>query len=120
MSLLTFCVSFTLFRQQWRRLFSHPQQFFRGTSGRFLHIVDKSSPTTAVDSSFLYLSGAEFNALQKLAQETLRRPTFTTNPTTYSTTNPPSHPVLASDTTSANPNRVYPIVTAPIYQETSS
>ena len=38
-SLLTFCVSFTLFRRQWRRLFSHPQQFFRGTSGRFHHIV---------------------------------------------------------------------------------
>ena len=117
-SLLTFCVSFTLFRRQWRRLFSHPQ-FFRGTSGRFLHIVDHSSPTSADDSSFLYLSVAEFNALQELAQETLRRPTFFTNPTTYSTTNPPPHPVVASDTTSANPNRVYPIATAPVYQETS-
>ena len=39
-SLLMFCVSFTLFRRHWRRLFSHPQQFFRRTSGRFLHIVD--------------------------------------------------------------------------------
>ena len=71
-SLLTFCVSFTLFRRQWRRLFSHLQQFFRGTSGRFLHIVDNSSPTSADDSSFLYLSVAEFKALQELAQETLR------------------------------------------------
>ena len=88
-SLLTFCVSFTLFRRQWRRLFSHPQQFFRGTSGRFLHIVDNLSPTSADDSSFLYLSVAEFKALQELAQETLRRPTFTTNPTNYSSTNPP-------------------------------
>ena len=119
-SLLTFCVSFTLFRRQWRRLFSHPQQFFRGTSGRFLHIVDNSPPTTADDSSFLYLSVAEFNALQELAQETLRRPTFTTNPTTCSISNPPPHPVDASDTTSANTNRIYPIITAPIYQETSS
>ena len=119
-SLLTFCVSFNLFRRQWRRLFSHPQQFFRGTSGRFLHIVDNSSPTSADDSSFLYFSVAEFKALQELAQETLRRPTFTTNPTTYSITNPPPHLVVASDTTSANPNRVYPIVTAPIYQDTSS
>ena len=119
-SLLTFCVSFTLFRRHWRRLFSHPQHFFRGTSGRFLHIVDNSSPTSADDSSFLYLSVAEFNALQELAQETLRRPTFTTNPTTYSITNPPPHPVVASDTTSANPNHVYPMVTAPIYQDTSS
>ena len=67
-SLLTFCVSFTLFRGQWRRLFSHPQDFFQGTSGRYLHIVDNSVPTTADDSSFLYLSVAEFNALQELAQ----------------------------------------------------
>ena len=87
-SLPTFCVSFTLLRRQCR-LFSHPQQFFRGTSGRFLHIVDNSSPTSAADSSFSYLSVAEFKALQELAQETLRRPTFTTNPTTYSITNPP-------------------------------
>ena len=119
-SLLTFCVSFTLFRRQWRRFFSHPQQFFRRTSGRFLHIVDNAVPTTADDSSFLYLSVAEFNALQELAQETLGRPIFTNNLTTYSTTNPPPHPVVASDTTSANSNCVYPIVTAPIYQETSS
>ena len=119
-SLLTFCVSFTLFRRQWRRLFSSPQQFFRGTSGRFLHIVDNSPPTTADDSSFLYLSVAEFNALQELAQETLRRPTFNTNPTAYSITNPPPHPVVACDTTSVKTNRIYPIVTAPIYQETSS
>ena len=119
-SLLTFCVSFTLFRQQWRHLFSHPQQFFRGTSGRFLHIVDNSSPTTADDSSFMYLSVAKFKALQELAQETLRRHTFTTNPTNYCITNPPPHPVMASDTTSSNPNRIYSIVTAPIYQETSS
>ena len=120
MSLLTFCVSFTLFRRQWPRLFSHPQQFFRGTSGRFLHIVDNSVPTTADDSFFLDLSVAEFNALQELAQETLRRPTFTNNFTIFSTTNQPPHPVVASDTTSANPNPVYPIVTAPIYQETYS
>ena len=119
-SLLTFCVSLTLFRRQWRRLFSHPQQFFRGTSGRFLHIVDNSAPPSADDSSFFYLSVAEFNALQELAQETLRRPTFNNNLTPYSITNPPLHPVVSSDTTSANPNRVYPIVTAPIYQDTSS
>ena len=119
-SLLTFCVSFTLFRRQWRRLFSHPHQFFRGTFDRFLHIVDNSAPTTAVDSSFLHLSVAEFNALQELTQEILRRPAGNTNSITYSTTNPPPHPVVASDTTSTNTNRVYPLVTAPIYQETSS
>ena len=118
--LLTFYVSFTLFRRQWRCLFSHPRQFFRVTSGRFRHIVNNSPPTTADDSSFLYFSVAEFNALQELAQEILRQPTFNTNPTTYSTTNPPHHPVVASDTTSTNTNCFYPKVTAPIYQETSS
>ena len=90
-SLLAFCVSFTLFRRKWRRLFSHPQQFFRRTSGRSLHIVDNSSPPTADDSSFMYLSVAEFTALQELAQETLRRPAFNTNPITFSSTNPPPH-----------------------------
>ena len=105
-SLLTFCVSFTLFRRQWCRLFSHPQHFFRGTSGRFLHIVENSSPTAEVDSFFLYFSVAEFTALQKLPQETLRRPAFSTYLTTFSTTNPTLHPVIASDTTSANLDRV--------------
>ena len=74
-SLLTFCVSFTLFRRQWQRLFSHPHQFFRDTNGRFLHIIgDSSQRPHDNDSSFLYLSVSEFHALQELAQETLRRP----------------------------------------------
>ena len=42
MSLLTFSLSFTLFRRQWQRLFRHPQKFFRGTSGRFIHIVESN------------------------------------------------------------------------------
>ena len=116
-SLLTFCLSFALFRRQWRRLFSHPQQFCRGSSGRFLHIVDNSSQTTVDDSSLLYLSVAEFNALQELAQETLRRPAFNTNLITYSTTNLSPRPVVAYDTTSTIPNRVYPIVTAPFIRK---
>ena len=112
MSLFTFCVSFTLFRREWRCLFSYPEHIFRGKSGRFLHIAVTSSPNPAVFSSFLYLSIADFSALQELAQETLCRPAFTTNPTIYSTTNLPTHPVVASKTTSANPNRVYPLITA--------
>ena len=43
LSLLTSCISFTLFCRQWTRLFAHPQHFFRGTSGRFLHIVEHSA-----------------------------------------------------------------------------
>ena len=84
-SLLTFFVKFTLFRRQWRCLFSHPQHFFRGSSDRFFRIIDNTVPTTADNSSFSYFSVA----LLELAQETLRRPTFTNNFTTASTTNPP-------------------------------
>ena len=53
-SLLTFCVSSTLFRRQWRRLFYHPQQFLRGTSGRFLLSVENSTLTSAADSSTFF------------------------------------------------------------------
>ena len=53
---LTFCVSFTLFRRQLRRLFSHPQQFFRSTSGHFFQVVQNSSPSSDErDSSILYI-----------------------------------------------------------------
>ena len=38
-SLLSFSISFTLFRHLWQRFFKHPQRFFRGTHGWFLHIV---------------------------------------------------------------------------------
>ena len=34
-SLLTFWISFTLFRRQWQRQFSHPHMFFRDIKGRF-------------------------------------------------------------------------------------
>ena len=69
-SLLTFSVSFTLFRRQWHRLFSHPHQFFRDTHGRFLHIVgDSDQQPNETDSSFLYLSVSEFQALRELAKK---------------------------------------------------
>ena len=38
-SLLSFSISFTPLRRQWQRFFKQPQRFFRGTHGRFLHIV---------------------------------------------------------------------------------
>ena len=79
--------------------------------------MDNSSPTTAVESTFLNLSISEFNALQELAQETLRRPAFNTNLLAYSTTNPPPHPVIASDPTPATSDRVYPLITAPFIRK---
>ena len=70
-SILSFCISFTFFGRQWRRLFAHPKRFFQGTSGRFLHIVD-GTPSTDKDSSFLYLSVSEFKVLQALVQAALQ------------------------------------------------
>ena len=123
--LLTFCVSFTLFRRQWRRLFSNPQQFFRGTSGRFLHIVDEPPTTTrGADSSFLYLSVAEFQALSELARATLRRPlnNEACNTTNYATINhnPSSGSPVALPPQPIHSSRVYPPISAPIYSESSS
>ena len=92
MSLITSCVSFTLFRRQWRRLLSHPQEHLAVS----FTLLTTRPQQLLMTLPFLYLSVAEFNALQELAQETLRRPVFITNPTTYSTTNPPINPVSLS------------------------
>ena len=116
LSLITFCISFTLFRRQWTRLFAHPQRFFRGTSGRFLHIWENSQPTVS-DTSFLYLSVTDFKALQALAREPLHRPslnvpltpTETINVTINPTNNTPT--VLAPNTDV--PQRAYRLISAP-------
>ena len=78
-----------------------------------------------VDSSFLYLSVAEFRALQELAQETLRGPVSslwapTTNVNSHSTPNPNPNPFLPEDPLSNPVDRVYPHITAPIHRELSS
>ena len=64
MSLLTFSLSFTLFRRQWQRLFRHPQEFIRGTSGPFIHIME-SNPAyyEKADSSFLCLTSTHWSLL---------------------------------------------------------
>ena len=124
LSLLTFCISFTLFRRQWHRLFAHPQRFFRGTSGRFLHIVDDPNSVSS-DTSFLYMTAEEFNALQALAKETLRHqhitPTQDSNYTTTTNhhTNPtnPTNPVnvFSPNPTPRPPPRAYPSISSPNY-----
>ena len=119
-SLLTFSISFTLFRRQWKRLFAHPQRFFRGTSGKFLHIVDAHPTSPDADSSFLYHSVQEFQALQALAHATLRDqspPLVSTNPPAAAL---PTHP----PTNYSHPNppltSVYPTVTVLLYSESST
>ena len=101
LSLLTFCVSFNLFRRQWTRLFAHPQRFFRGTSDRFLHIVEDSQPT-ASDTSFLYLSVTEFKVLQALAKEALHRPSLSVPLTPTETINITNNPFNNTLTVSAH------------------
>ena len=123
LSLLTFCISFTRFRRQWTRLFAHPQRFFRGTSARFLHIVENAQPT-ASDTSFLYLSATEFNALQALAKEALHRyslnvplnPTETINITINPTDNIPTVSTLVTNV----PQRAYFLISTPIFSAPSN
>ena len=123
LSLLTFCISFTLFHRQWTRLFAHPQRFFRGTSGRFLHIVEDSQSTDS-DTSFLYLSVTKFKALQALAKEALHRPSLNVplTPTeTINITNSPTNdlPTVSAPVTNV-PQRAYPLISAPVYSATSN
>ena len=105
MSLLTFSISFTLFRRQWRRLFTHPQKFFRSSNGRFIQIVDTSPEYETSDAAFMYLTSAEFRALISLARETLQQ---VAKPDAEYTT--PDAPRL--------PNRIYPNVVGPHYADT--
>ena len=110
LSLLTFTISFTLFRRQWKRLFLHPHKFFKSSNGRLLHVTDShETPHTAVDdaSVFIQLSLDEFNALKTLASETLRLPPHNIN--SYTTCNAPQFPT-----------RVYPDITAPHYAESTT
>ena len=112
-----------MFRRQWRRLFLHPELFICGTFGQFLHIVEHSF----LNSAFLYLSVAEFRALQELTQETPPRPVPfhllpPTNINSYCTPNPNPNPnpQVSEDPLSNTVDYVYPQVTAPTYQEYSS
>ena len=123
LSLLTFCISFTISRQQWTCLFELPQRFLRGKSGRFLHIVEGSQPI-ASDTSFLYLSVTEFKALQALAKEALHRPNQNVplNPTeNINITNNPTNDITSVSTPLTNvPQRAYPLISAPIYSAPSN
>ena len=69
-SLISFSISFTLFRRQWKHFITHPQRFFRSTNGRFLHIVNElAADDTQATTAFLYLTEDEFSALSELAKK---------------------------------------------------
>ena len=110
LSLLTFTISFTLFRHQWKRLFLQPHKFFKSSNGQLSHVTDShENPDTALDeaSVFIQLSFDEFNALKAFARETLRHPPHNTN--SYTICNAPQIPT-----------RVYPVITAPHYAESTT
>ena len=109
LSLLTFNISFTLFRRQWKRLFLHRHKFFKFFKGRLLHVMDDDNTPAAPDdtTAFLQLSLQEFNALKVLANETLTQPPPLTN--AYTACNNPQVP-----------SRVYLDITAPLYAESTS
>ena len=70
----SFSISFTLFRRQWQSIFKHPQRFFRGTHGRFLHNVPNlNDDDNDVTTAFLYKTDAEFLAIKGLAREVFAR-----------------------------------------------
>ena len=108
LSLLTFTISFTPFRRQWKRLFLQPHKFFKSSKGRLLHVMnDENTPAASDDTTaFLQLSLQEFNALKALANETLNQPGSSTN--AYTACNNPQVP-----------RRVYPDITAPQYAEST-
>ena len=73
------CVSITIsfvFQHQFYALpasvatvLKHPQRFFRGTHGQFLHIVPNLNDDDNVTKAFLYMMDAEFLAIKGLARE---------------------------------------------------
>ena len=91
-SLISFSISFTLLRRQWKQFHTHPQRFVGGSHGRFLHIVtelaaDDQQTTTA----FPYLIEDEFSTLSELAKEVLARHKVATCPTSNASTEHPLH-----------------------------
>ena len=125
LSLPTFCINFTILRRKWRRLFAHPQRFFRGISDRFLQTEDFQP--TASHESFLYLSVTEFKALQALAKEDSHRPTLNTplnphetiNIITKPTNNLPAHSFVSTHAPNF-PQRFYSKISAPTYSAPST
>ena len=99
-SLISFTVSFTLFRRQWKQFITNLQRFFCGTRGQFLHIVHELAADEAT-TSFLYLTEDEFSALSDIAKEVLARrkvATCSTSNTTHPQNNPSFTPMLLTCT----------------------
>ena len=71
---LSVSITFLLFRRQWQRFFKHPQQFFRATHGRYLHIVPNlNDDDNDVSTDFPYITDAQFLAIKGLGREVIAR-----------------------------------------------
>ena len=69
-SLLCFSISFTVIPRHCQLFFKYPQGFSRGTHGRFPHNVPTlNDDDKDVSTAFLYMTAAEFLAINGLAQE---------------------------------------------------
>ena len=89
-SSISFSISFTFFTRQWNQFVTHPQRIFRGTHGRFLHIVNElAADDTQATTAFLYLTEDEFSALSEIAEKVLARRKIANCPTSNASTEQP-------------------------------
>ena len=73
-SLISFSIKFTLFRNHWKQFITHLQQFLRSTNGWFLHFSNElAADDTQATTVFLHLSEDKFCALSENAEEVLAR-----------------------------------------------
>ena len=93
-SLLSFSISFTLFRRPWQRFFKHPQHFFCGTRDRFQQILPNlNDADNDVTTAFLCMTDAEFLAIKGLARKVLAR-----SDTKMTSCVPPLNPLFSNIT----------------------
>ena len=73
------------------------QRFFRGTHGRFLHIINElAADDEQATTSFLYLTEDDLSALSGIAKELLARRKVAICPTSNASTQQPFlYPVVA-------------------------
>ena len=88
--LLSLSSSFPLSRHQWQRFFKQPQQFFRGTFGRFLlSAASLNDDENDLPTTFEYITGCWISGRQGIGLQRARSDTETTSGVSAPN---PSHP----------------------------
>ena len=86
-SLISFSISFTLFSRQCKQFITHLERFFRGTHGRFLHIVNEFTlEDTQSTSAFHFLTEYELSLPFETAREVFARRKYASFPTSHKST----------------------------------